>query len=630
MNSPNSPTDHDFTDPAGFDESWLSAFLDNELDAAQRAAVEAKLQADPHAAEMLEDLKRIRELIGRLPAWEGTNSTFNLQLLNNNNNNNNNNNADAVVAADTTRVSETATAPQPTWQHRRWSALAALAAGLIGLLLYAGNYLNRPEERSLALQRNETEAREALATDAPQRLAPSAMPAPLAAPLHSPATTAGQPASELLDHLARNTPEAEAPPLTRNFSSDGLTPKGAQPASPEPLSVTELSVTELSDAQLSYAAPENARRRRTDSLSNANSGDALAEAADKPISDMGARGVMRGSMGGMDGMGGMGGMDGMGGILGGELSSGEKAAGMFADGAVEPGTVGFDDALGAAGYAEPDTQPMVLVARSSSWSEADVHEQLPLAAESLNLSLILSPAFGRTAASTTAQPAAEADRDVASLPTERSNLPTERSNLPTERSNLPTERSNLPTERSNLPTERSNLPNIIPAEPAHPPVAQVSLAADRPLTDWLLALHEEIDFIVVPIAPGSAGPSSAGPSSAELPSTSLAIPELPATGRRAQAESLQAAAGEPEMRGLRDSRSEATDQELSAVRPAPARNARQIVLLISGAEAQQILNRLSTATAADQPDTVQAPPAVWRGDTPTAEQRVILILEQPL
>lgn len=59
-----------------FQEEWLSAYLDNELDDQQRQIVEQRLAADPDARAMLEDLRRVRQLVSQLPRWSGPNLNF--------------------------------------------------------------------------------------------------------------------------------------------------------------------------------------------------------------------------------------------------------------------------------------------------------------------------------------------------------------------------------------------------------------------------------------------------------------------------------------------------------------------------------------------------------------------------
>jgi hypothetical protein len=49
------------------DESFLSAYLDGELDAPQRLAVEAILRSQPQLAERLRELRAVRDLVARLP-----------------------------------------------------------------------------------------------------------------------------------------------------------------------------------------------------------------------------------------------------------------------------------------------------------------------------------------------------------------------------------------------------------------------------------------------------------------------------------------------------------------------------------------------------------------------------------
>lgn len=72
MNTPNNYNDTDTgDDDLEYREEWLSAYLDDELNAAQRALVEQRIVDDEQAAVMLQDLMRVRSLVGSLPAWSG-------------------------------------------------------------------------------------------------------------------------------------------------------------------------------------------------------------------------------------------------------------------------------------------------------------------------------------------------------------------------------------------------------------------------------------------------------------------------------------------------------------------------------------------------------------------------------
>ncbi len=69
-NTPNQPSMR----PANiepFDESLLSAFLDDELAAPERAKVLQRLAVDPNAKETLESMREMRGLVSSLPGWTG-------------------------------------------------------------------------------------------------------------------------------------------------------------------------------------------------------------------------------------------------------------------------------------------------------------------------------------------------------------------------------------------------------------------------------------------------------------------------------------------------------------------------------------------------------------------------------
>ncbi len=64
-----------------FQEHWLSAYLDNELSTDERALVERRLEEDPEARELLEDLKRVRGLVATLPTWQGDGFRFDMSRV---------------------------------------------------------------------------------------------------------------------------------------------------------------------------------------------------------------------------------------------------------------------------------------------------------------------------------------------------------------------------------------------------------------------------------------------------------------------------------------------------------------------------------------------------------------------
>lgn len=68
MNRPDTEFDRDQSE---FQEEWLSAFLDGELSAEKRAIVEQRLATDPAVSRMLDDLKKVRQVVSELPIWTG-------------------------------------------------------------------------------------------------------------------------------------------------------------------------------------------------------------------------------------------------------------------------------------------------------------------------------------------------------------------------------------------------------------------------------------------------------------------------------------------------------------------------------------------------------------------------------
>ncbi len=62
--------------PSQFDESLLTAYLDNELSSDERALVEQHLAESPEARSVFEDLKRVRGIVSTLSKWDGTPLVF--------------------------------------------------------------------------------------------------------------------------------------------------------------------------------------------------------------------------------------------------------------------------------------------------------------------------------------------------------------------------------------------------------------------------------------------------------------------------------------------------------------------------------------------------------------------------
>ncbi len=61
-----------------FQEEWLSAYLDDELTNEQRQVVEQRLAVDPVAQATLEDLRRVRAMVAKLPGWPGSGLKFSI------------------------------------------------------------------------------------------------------------------------------------------------------------------------------------------------------------------------------------------------------------------------------------------------------------------------------------------------------------------------------------------------------------------------------------------------------------------------------------------------------------------------------------------------------------------------
>jgi len=59
-----------------FQEEWLSAYLDDELTEEQRQVVEQRLAVDPAAHIMLDDVRRVRAMVAKLPSWAGAEFKF--------------------------------------------------------------------------------------------------------------------------------------------------------------------------------------------------------------------------------------------------------------------------------------------------------------------------------------------------------------------------------------------------------------------------------------------------------------------------------------------------------------------------------------------------------------------------
>lgn len=67
--------------PSAKNDEWLSAYLDGELNDAQRQTVEARLAIDPAAQTMLSELQRVRSLVKQLPSWTGPVRPFAAEIL---------------------------------------------------------------------------------------------------------------------------------------------------------------------------------------------------------------------------------------------------------------------------------------------------------------------------------------------------------------------------------------------------------------------------------------------------------------------------------------------------------------------------------------------------------------------
>lgn len=140
--------------PPEFEEHLLSAYLDNELSADERALVEQRLNTDPAARQLLEDLRRVRSLVATLPRWQGED----VQWVP----------PDAQTAADTAPAEVEATLPptvtevdystdqaemhlrkqdKPATSRKqrsmRWMSVLAVAAG-VGALMLTAPYFLRP------------------------------------------------------------------------------------------------------------------------------------------------------------------------------------------------------------------------------------------------------------------------------------------------------------------------------------------------------------------------------------------------------------------------------------------------------------------------------------------------------
>ncbi|MGN6137218.1 MAG: anti-sigma factor family protein, partial [Aureliella sp.] len=126
-----------------FEEHLLSAYLDEELSADERALVEQRLAVDPVARELLEDLKRLRGLVATLPAWNGQDLAFDALPLNRTDDHDSGASLDGsgsertslstsedLTSALTRPSAQVDRSRYQTRRSMRWTAMVALAAGI--------------------------------------------------------------------------------------------------------------------------------------------------------------------------------------------------------------------------------------------------------------------------------------------------------------------------------------------------------------------------------------------------------------------------------------------------------------------------------------------------------------------
>lgn len=100
-------------------EDLLSAYLDGELDAAERAAVASHLDASADARAVLDEVRQVRDAVRALPPRDAPAGFW------------------SDVLGDTTVVDLASRRRQPRVRPARWAALAAgaAAAAIVGVTL---------------------------------------------------------------------------------------------------------------------------------------------------------------------------------------------------------------------------------------------------------------------------------------------------------------------------------------------------------------------------------------------------------------------------------------------------------------------------------------------------------------
>jgi anti-sigma factor RsiW len=155
-------------------EDWLSAFVDDELSAADRAAVDARLEADATWRHILDDVTAARDAVRALPEREAP-SGFWLRVLTH---------VAEVAEQDRSTIAAAAAvvpiAPAPARRATRWGAVAAAAAAIaVGVAVAAPQGDGRVEPNVVELA-DDHAAATSTQNDPVSNLAPAAVPAQFA------------------------------------------------------------------------------------------------------------------------------------------------------------------------------------------------------------------------------------------------------------------------------------------------------------------------------------------------------------------------------------------------------------------------------------------------------------------
>ena len=260
----------EYRSPAEFDDELLSAYLDDELSAEERARVDERLAADPAAAQLLDELRAVSGAVRALPR-EKLSRDLRASVLAG---------LEGVAAEDDAErhVVRLPYAGDDRWAGVRrglvWSSLAIAAT----LLLMA---VQPREKDGKPVAKRDEEPRRAVrsAEERPAFRAPAAEP------------SAADVADEATDER-RGGIDASAPARVESTEDDALreAPVGAM-ADAEPESAEELSDALAAQAATPAPAPAESMESQLGSLPESGTGGAVGGESDRVRSFAGGAGV---------------------------------------------------------------------------------------------------------------------------------------------------------------------------------------------------------------------------------------------------------------------------------------------------------------------------------------------------